>query len=231
MTLINDFMSLIYPRQCEACGNNLFRHEKYICNYCKINLPKSNYHHARDTELARVFYGRVPFENALCFYVFEKSGKVQKLLHAIKYQNQTSLAEFLGKQYALDLLKFNTLSGVDVIVPIPLHKNKLKARGFNQSEVFAKGLSKELNILMDTKSMIRRVETETQTRKKKFERWENVKGIFELTDKNYLINKHVLLVDDVITTGATLEAAWECLKEVEGIKISVAAIAFASRKN
>ncbi len=230
MTLINDFLSLIYPRHCEACGNNLFKHEKYICNYCKVNLPKSNYHHASDTELTRVFAGRVPFVHALSLYVFEKSGKIQKLLHAIKYQHQKDLAEFLGKQYANDLLKNNTFNGVDVIIPIPLHKNKLKARGFNQSEWFAKGLSENLNIPIDTQTMMRKVETNTQTKKRKYQRWENVEGIFEITNHEALKNKHVLIIDDVITTGATIEAAWQCVKDVEGIKFSVAAIAFASKK-
>ena len=230
MTLINDFLSLIYPRQCEACANNLFKHEIYLCNYCKLNLPKSNFHHTSDTELTGVFAGRIPFIHALCFYVFEKSGKVQKLLHAIKYENQKSLAEFLGKQYAEDLIKNNTFGAVDVIIPIPLHKNKLKARGFNQSDCFAKGLSLNLNILMDTQTLVRKTETSTQTKKRKFERWQNVDGIFEVANKDYLINKHVLIVDDVITTGATIEAAWQSMKDIEGIKISVVAIAFATKK-
>jgi ComF family protein len=231
MTLINDFLSLIYPRHCEACGNNLFKHEYFVCNYCQLNLPKSNYHKQPQNELSYVFAGRIPFQNALSFYVFEKSGKIQRLLHAIKYQNQKTLAEFLGKQYAKDLISDNVFADVDVIIPIPLHKNKLKTRGFNQSEYFAKGISEKMNIAIDTTTLIRKTETSTQTKKRKYQRWENVEGIFELTNANALKNKHVLIIDDVITTGATIEAAWQCVKEVEGIKISVAAIAFASKKS
>lgn len=230
MTLINDFLSLIYPRHCEACVNSLFKHETFICNYCKLNLPKSNYHKNAENELSQTFAGRVPLQNSMCFYLFEKNGKVQKILHAIKYQNQKELALFIGDLYAKDLEKEEAMNNFDVIVPIPLHIKKLKARGFNQSEWFAKGLAKRLKKPLDIVSLERAQETGTQTKKKKYQRWENVEGIFNLKDKQAFINKHVLLVDDVITTGATIEAAWMALKDIDGIKLSVASIAFAARK-
>ncbi|MGZ4089152.1 MAG: ComF family protein [Bacteroidia bacterium] len=230
MTLIYDFMSLIYPRRCEACSNLLFKHETFICNFCSVNLPKSNYHKYPGNELEQVFAGRIPFEGVYSFYVFEKSGKVQRLLHHIKYQEQKELAVFLGTQYTKELLKDNFGFNFDVIIPIPLHENKLKQRGYNQSECFAKGLSQAGKVTLDTNSMIRVTETATQTRRKKYARWENVEGIFQLTSDEHLKGKHILIVDDVITTGATIEAAWEALKNVEGIKVSVAAIAFAARR-
>jgi len=130
MTLINDFMSLIYPRHCEACVNSLFKHETYICTHCRLNLPKSNYHKNTENELSRTFSGRVPVENNFCFYVFEKSGKVQRLLHAIKYQDQKELAKYIGNLYAQDLKKENTIDTVDIIIPIPLHKKKTKGARF-----------------------------------------------------------------------------------------------------
>lgn len=225
MALINDFLSLIYPRQCEACGNTLFKHEHFICNYCKVHLPKSNFHKKPENALLTAFTGRVPLIHALPFYLFEKSGKVQKMLHAIKYKNQKDLGEYLGHLYGKELSEH--IHNVDLIMPIPLHKKKLKARGYNQSECFVKGLSKSLSIQMDTISLQRKVETNSQTKKKKYERWENVEGIFELENKDSFSNKHILLADDVITTGATIEAAWQALKEIEGIKISVASIAYA----
>jgi ComF family protein len=171
--------------------------------------------------------GRIPCQKAMSFYVFEKSGRVQKLLHSIKYQGQKDLAAHLGKMYAEHLLDENVSNDFDVIVPVPLHPSKLRQRGFNQSEYFARGLAEGLSKNISTDKLIRVVATKTQTRKKKFERWQNVEGIFELKDKELFRNRHVLLVDDVITTGATLEAAWQCLKDMEGIKISVASIAFA----
>lgn len=227
MALINDFLSLIYPRPCEACGNILFKHEQFICNYCKINLPKSNFHKNPENALHITFMGRVPLIHALPFYLFEKSGRVQKMLHAIKYKGQKDLGEYLGNLYGKELSEH--INNVDVIVPIPLHKNKLKARGYNQSEYFAKGLANGLKIEMDTTSLERTVETSTQTKKKKYERWENTEGVFNLKNKDHLSNKHILLTDDVITTGATIDAAWQALKETEGIKISVASIAFANK--
>lgn len=229
MALINDFMSLIYPRHCEACGINLLKHEEFICNLCLINLPKSNYHKNLNNELNFVFAGRIPLQHALCFYLFEKSGRVQKLLHAIKYQNQKELAKFIGKLYAKDLKESEILKNVDVVLPIPLHQKKLKQRGYNQSEWFTKGITSELNLKLDIASLKKTNATSTQTNKNKFQRWENVEGVFELQNPEALYNKHVLIVDDVITTGATIEAAWQALKDVVGIKISVLSIAFAAR--
>jgi ComF family protein len=229
MTVINDFLSLIYPPHCEACERNLFRHENYLCNHCRLNLPKSNYHRQKQSPLSMTFYGRVPLLYACSFYLYEKSGKVQKMLHAIKYQEQKELAQFIGKLYAEDLKKEPDLETVDMIMPIPLHKNKLKARGFNQSEWFAKGLSEGMGRTLENKRLQRIVDTKTQTKKKKYQRWENVEGIFELKEPEALYGKHVLLVDDVITTGATIEAAWQALKEVKDIKLSVASIAFAAK--
>jgi ComF family protein len=227
MTFINDFMSLMYPRHCEACGNDLFRHEHYLCNHCRVGLPRSNYHLENDNPLARKFYGRVPFQLASAFYLFEKSGKVQRLLHAIKYDEQKELAFHLGNIYSDDLLKSNYFGEVDIIVPVPLHPKKLRRRGFNQSEWFAKGLAHGLNKPLDPTSLIRTSDTGTQTRKKRYERWQNVKDIFSVADVQALSGMHVLLADDVITTGATLEAAWQALKQCEGVKVSLCSIAFA----
>jgi ComF family protein len=229
MALINDFLSLIYPRHCEACGNNLFKHESFLCNYCHLNLPKNNFHQDPENKLVQALAGRVPLIYGLSFYLFEKSGRVQKLLHAIKYQEQKELGRHLGKIYASDLLKSGWSNDIDQIIPIPLHQKKLKARGYNQSEWFAMGLSDNLNKELNTSSLSRVRETSTQTKKKKYQRWENVEGIFALNDKVELQNKHILLVDDVVTTGATIEAAWQSLKQVAGLRISVASIAFAVR--
>ena len=229
MTLINDFLSLIYPRYCEACGSNLYKHEDLICNQCIITLPHSNYHLSPANEINLLFAGRVPLIHALCIFNFEKSGRVQKLIHALKYQNQMGLGIWLGNYYA-NLLKVNSiLEDVDLLIPIPLHKKKLKQRGYNQSECFAKGLSEVFERPMLNNCILRLSETSTQTKKKKFERWQNVEGVFKINNPSILENKHVLLVDDVITTGATIDAAWQTIKDIEGIKISVISIAFAAK--
>lgn len=228
MTLINDFLSLIYPRHCEACGNSLFKHETFICTHCRVNLPKG-YGAARiNNPLKSILAGRVPLHHASSLYVFEKGGKVQRLVYAVKYEQQKELAAFLGTVYTEELVKEDLLLKIDFIVPIPLHPKKLKARGFNQSEWFAEGLAQGMNKTVNTQVLERVVETSTQTKKRKYQRWQNVDGIFAIKDQEQLENKHILLVDDVVTTGATIEAAWQALKDVKGIKLSVVAIAFSN---
>lgn len=229
MSFINDFLSLIYPRCCEACDRLLYAHERLMCNHCRLNLPKSNYHLSTDTELDKVFYGRVPLVYAWPFYLFEKSGRIQKLLHAIKYQGQKELAYFIGTLYGEDLKRTALVASIDLVIPVPLHPKKLRSRGYNQSEWFAKGLSERLKKPLVTDQVERLTDTETQTRKTKYQRWENVEGVFSCHNTQALENKHVLLVDDVITTGATIEAVHHALKDIEGIRLSVASIAFAAK--
>lgn len=229
MSFINDFMSLIYPRRCEACESILYAHEHFICNHCRLNLPKSNYHLLADNELQKVFYGRVPLIHSWPYYLFEKSGKVQRLLHAIKYQDQKELASFIGSLYGKELLQKGLAGNIDIIIPIPLHKKKLKSRGYNQSEWFARGLSDSISKPLDTTYLERTSFTSTQTRKNKYQRWENVEGIFNCLKPEELKHKHILLVDDVVTTGATIEAAHLAFKDIEGLKLSLASIAFAAK--
>ncbi len=229
MSLWNDFIALIYPRNCITCNNPLFKHENMVCNHCYISLPKSNFHSEENSELERVFAGRVPVIKAGSYYLFEKNGKVQKLLHSIKYESNKALAEQVGGWYAQSLKECKEIAGADIIIPVPLHPKKQKQRGFNQSEEFAKGLAKEFGIPLNSTNLIRNQFTETQTRKNKFARWENVEGKFELKDPKNLENKTILLVDDVITTGATIDACYEAMKGVPGIKVSVLSLAYAKK--
>jgi ComF family protein len=223
---IRDFMALVYPRNCLACTNSLFRHEEFICNHCYTNLPKSNFHLQPENELERIFHGRIQLQRAGSYYLFEKSGKVQQLLHHIKYKGNKALANELGKWYGASL-KETEFAKADVIVPVPLYPKKLKQRGFNQSEEFAKGLSEVLNIPLFSSHLIRTDFTSTQTRKKKFERWENVKDKFELLDPERLSGKKIILVDDVITTGATIDACYQALSTAPGITVEVLSLAYA----
>lgn len=227
MALINDFMSLIYPRTCEACEQVLFEHEQLVCNQCAISLPKTQYHSSSNNPIHIALAGRVPVFRSTSLFDFEKEGRVQKLLHAIKYEGQQQLGELLGKMLADHLASSDFFKGIDLIIPVPLHENKLKQRGYNQSACFAKGISDALGIPVNTSVLWRSGETSTQTKKKKFERWENVGTVFTLNDPAILKGKHVLLVDDVITTGATIEGCWQALKEVDHMTLSLASIAYA----
>ena len=226
--MINDFINLFYPQNCKSCGNNLFKHEYLICNYCKVHLPKTNFHLLINNPIEKIFHGRVPLQFASCFYNFTKQGKVQKILHAIKYKNSKELAVLVGELYAQDINENPLLREATAVIPVPLHIKKIKSRGFNQSEEFAVGLANGLNLKVSTNNLVRKEFTETQTKKNKFQRWENVENKFAIINPEELYNQHVILVDDVITTGATIEACCESLLTVSGIKISVLGMAYAS---
>lgn len=227
--MLQDFLALIYPRNCVACGNSLFKHEEQLCNYCYAHLPKSNFHKHEKNPVATLFYGRTPLLLASSFYLFQKKGGIQKVLHAIKYKHNKDLAVLVGKWYSEDLKTNDIISKADFIIPVPLHSKKFKIRGYNQSEEFARGLSEGLKIPLNTTVLKRKEFTETQTKKSKYERWENVEDVFALIIPETFKNKHVVLVDDVITTGATIEACCQLLQQIEGIKISVLSIAYADK--
>lgn len=229
MSLWQDFISLIYPRSCICCDNLLLKSEEFICNQCFINLPQSKFEAENESELDKLFYGRVPVQKAGAFLIFEKSGKVQKILHSIKYNGNKRLAFRVGQWYGEKLKEYNVFVMADCIVPVPLHPKKQKQRGFNQSEEFAKGLSDSLHIPVVNDNLIRAEFTSTQTKKSKAERWENVKDKFELMYPERLENKTILLVDDVITTGATLDACYQALNSAKEIKLSVISLAYAKK--
>lgn len=226
--MLQDLISLIYPRNCEGCGEPLLRHEQEVCNFCYVNLPKTNFHLLPQNPLKTVFYGRVELDTVGSLYHFHKKSSVQKLLHAIKYKGNQELAALLGRWYAQDLVVDGAVTQSACIVPVPLHPRKLRQRGYNQSEAFARGLSEGLGIPLNPQLLSRRQHTASQTRKSRWERWENVDDVFEVTPDDALRHRHVILVDDVITTGATIEACCLALQQIEGIRINVLSIAFAS---
>lgn len=228
MNLLNNFFSLFFPKTCFACGNSLYHNEEVICTQCLFHLPKTNFHLEKTNPASKVFWGRANIEMATALYFYRKEGKVQTLIHHLKYHGNQEIGVFLGQLYGGQLINSEYFKDVDVVIPIPLHKDKLKKRGFNQAESFASGLTETMKTKMDTKSVYRNIATSTQTKKSRYKRWENVSEIFKIKDITELENKHVLIVDDVITTGATMEACINALNAVEGIRISVAAIAFAS---
>jgi ComF family protein len=225
--LFNDFFDLLYPNFCIVCGLNLHRNEQYLCLTCLNNIPKTNYHLQQDNLIEKRFWGKVPVYRATAFFFFQKGSAFQKLLHSLKYKGEKEIGVVLGKYAAIDLLESDDFSSVDVIVPVPLHPRKLKKRGYNQSECIGKGLSEILKTPQDISTLKRIKENTTQTRKSVYERYENTEGIFELSDKAALADKHILLVDDVLTTGSTLEACIRELSQINGIKISVFTLAVA----
>jgi ComF family protein len=225
--MVKDLLSLFFPKICAACGSSLYRHEGHLCNSCYIHLPKSNFHISRGNPVERLFWGRVPLLAAGSFYLFNKGTRVQRLLHELKYKGRQEAGETVGGWYARDLKSHTEFAGADYIVPVPLHARRLKQRGYNQSMSFAKGLSEELGIPVNEKLISRRAFSATQTRKSKFTRWENVNEIFVVDPAVDLRNKHILLVDDVVTTGATIEACYHAFAKQADVFMSVATIAYA----
>jgi ComF family protein len=228
MNLIDDFIALFYPKTCPACGYSLYSNEKVICTKCLYHLPKTNFHQVKDNPVSKVFWGRVNLVSATAMYYYRKGGKVQHMIHQLKYKGFQEIGGFLGEIYGSELITMDEYKEIDLIIPVPLHRKKLLKRGFNQSEVIANGLAKSMEIEVDTTSVKRTVATTTQTRKSRYKRWENVNEIFELKNPDKLAGKHILVVDDVITTGATMEACVQVILQATGTKVSVAAIGFAS---
>lgn len=221
------FISLLFPRCCVVCGRSLAKGEECICAMCNINLPRTNYHLQKDNQVEQLFWGKIPLERATSFFFYRKGSDFRQILHQLKYGGQKEIGAIMGRYMASELSASGFFQGIDVIIPVPLHKRKQRIRGYNQSEWIARGISAVTGICIDTEVIVRQKHTETQTRKSAFERWENVDGIFELHHAESLKGKHLLVVDDVLTTGATTVACASRLVEIEGVRISVLTLAVA----
>lgn len=222
---IKDFLSLVFPNLCCACGASLVQYENLVCIKCLYQLPYTDYHLDEENRLAKQFWGKVQINSAAAFLSFTQKGRVQKLMHQLKYNNQPEIGIELGRLYGLELKKREQYHKIDAIIPVPLHPKKQKKRGYNQSEQFAIGLSKSLNKPIDIQILKRIKFADSQTSMNRGKRYENMKTIFKAYERDSLPN-HVLLVDDTITTGATLEACVIELNKI-GIKnIHIAGIAF-----
>lgn len=226
-SLFTDLLNLVYPNLCLICGESLVRGEEMICLNCLHNIPKTNYHLQTDNAVEKRFWGKVPIYRGTSFFFFQKGSPFQQLLHELKYRGNKEIGFVAGKFAAIDLMEVDDFRSIDVIVPVPLHPKKLQKRGYNQSEWIAKGLAKVLDKPIDTSHLIRIKENTTQTKKSVFERYTNTTNIFSLTDPTIFQHKHVLLVDDVLTTGSTLEACMQVLLETDYIRISVFTLAIA----
>lgn len=220
-----DLLSLVFPEICNACGKPLYKHENVLCNVCKVKLPYTNFHLEEDNPIEKVFWGRIPIEKAGAYLYFHKGNRVQQLMHRFKYKGKKEIGEYMGNLYGAELLKNNYFADANLIIPVPLHPEKHKKRGYNQSEYFAKGLSNSLQVPLNKDVLIRAVTSSTQTKKNRFERWQNVATIFKIENWEIITNKHVILVDDVITTGATVEACAHTLLKASPKKISFLALA------
>lgn len=222
-----DLLDLIYPNLCFICGETLLKSESHICLTCLNNIPRTNYHLLTDNPVEKRFWGKAPIFRGTSFFFFQKGSPFQKLLHELKYKGNKEIGEILGRYAAAELLNSPDFCSIDIIIPIPLHPKRFAQRGYNQSEWIGKGLSAVLDKPQDTNTLKRVKQTTTQTKKSVFERFENTEGIFELSGAKELEGKHLLLIDDVLTTGSTLNAAINTLLNIPNVKISIFTLAIA----
>ena len=222
--LIKESSHHFLTERCAICKTKLLVNEQGVCLQCIYDLPRTNNFSKPDNDIEILLAGRFPFMRIATFSFFTKEGYLQELIHELKYNHKPFIGELIGNIFGADMLKSSFINAIDVIVPVPLHPIKKTIRGYNQAEAFATGLSHATSIPLSIEELIRIIHNPTQTKLTKSQRWENVEGIFDVKDICAFENKHVLLVDDVITTGSTIEACAKALLKCKNIRISVAAI-------
>lgn len=227
MRIIEDLLNIIFPKNCCICDNGLSKNEEQICFHCRSELTKTDFTNFYENELTNRFYGKIEIDFGVSYLYFHKSGITQKLLHRFKYNNFPEIGEILGQWVGHEILSQKLNERIDIVIPVPLHPKKENIRGYNQSQLFATGISNIINIPTVFDSLVRVNYGRSQTLKSKEKRWESVEHAFEVINDNGVKNKRVLLVDDVMTTGATLEACGHQLLDNGASAIGVAVMALA----
>lgn len=223
--MVINLLNLFFPKVCLGCNTYLVDNESYICTNCRHELPLTNFHLDNNDALVNVFYGRVKLEHATALMHFSKKGIVQQLMHNLKYRGHQEVGLFMGKWLGEELKTIGAYQQIDVVVPVPLHSSKLRQRGYNQVTKFGEELAKALEIEFNSKVLQKTMATKTQVFKDRLLRTSGNSATFNLSENQTLKGKHILLVDDIITTGATIESCVNALLTIEGVKISVAAMA------
>ncbi len=225
--MFKSLINLFFPPSCAGCKNVLMSNEIVICTACRHEIPLTQHHLNPENEAFKKFYGRVPVNHVSALLYFHKKGIVQELIHSLKYRGQEVIGSVLGEWYADELKSIPFLNSIDTIIPVPLHPKKLRERGYNQVTEFGNALSKSLNIPVNKTILFRQVYSKTQSQKNRLGRTEGIDTIFDVTFSEREHNQHFLLIDDVITTGATLEVCAKALLKIPGAKISIVCMAMA----
>jgi len=224
----DSFLHLLFPHVCTGCGSDILNEESVLCMRCMDAMPETNFEIHPNNPVEKTFWGRLPLAAATAQFYFTKESLMQHLMHQFKYKRNKELGLQLGRIMG-EQIKRSGRFEADALIPLPLFPAKEKRRGYNQATVLCEGMAETMNIPVLDKVIIRPQHTETQTKKGRIERWRNMEGKFILSDPEAIRNKHLLLVDDVVTTGATLEACGHELLQPEGIRLSVATLCVASR--
>ena len=224
-----DTLHLFYPHICTGCGSDLLDKDQMLCLKCIHDLPHTGFAPFTNNPVEKHFIGRLPLTAAHSEFYFSKGSLMQQLIHQLKYKANTGIGVYLGELMASSLLKSDRFKGIDALIPLPLFADKEQQRGYNQAAVICEGLSAILNIPTMIGNVTRERFTETQTRKHRTERWENVHESFAVKNRDALKGKHLLLVDDVVTTGATLEACGNVILMAANATLSIATLALASK--
>lgn len=225
MKWIDDFKELLFPRYCKVCGRRLMQSEQHLCLGCLLELPRTHYERDPNNLLMQHFIEWPEAVSAIAYFYYYKEGKYCNLIHHLKYYDHPEVGTYLGRLAANELRASGFFDGIDLIAPIPLSKKKFRKRGYNQCDYIARGISEITGIPMYTDCIERLIDTDTQTHKGQKERWRNTEGIFQIANLAILKGKHILIVDDVSTTGATLHACISTLLTVPSVHVSVFALA------
>ncbi len=223
---LTDLLWLVYPNLCAACDRPLNSGENCICTFCRFHLPQTYFHLEKDNIVEKHFWGRIPLVKATSFFHYSKGEKVQRLIHRLKYEGQKEIGIFVGQWIGEVLLGIDGFGKADLITPVPLHPSRQSKRGYNQSAVIAQGMSCTLGVPY-SETLRRNIATTTQTKKHRYERYQNVDNVFEVMNSDLLQGKHIVLVDDVITTGSTLIACSEAILKMPQTSISIVTLAYA----
>lgn len=223
--LLNDLTALFFVQTCAGCDAPLVDSEKLICTTCWYRLPDTRSHEDKQNSSARQLWGRVPVEAVASYWYFRDDSRVKRIIHQLKYRNRPEIGTVIGERYGAVLARTAPFNQAEVIVPVPLHPKKLRTRGYNQSAFFAHGLARTMQLPVAEHGIVRLRETASQTRKNRYERYENMLKTFKASDPDAIAGRHVLLVDDVLTTGATLEACAGTLLDHGASNVSAVTIA------
>ena len=226
--LKNSILHILFPHVCDGCGSDIIDEESSLCMKCIAEMPETNFHLHANNPIEKIFWGRLPIINATAQYYFIKESLMQHLMHQLKYKGNKELGKQLGRLMGYDLQKTSRFKTVHYLVPLPLFPSKEKRRGYNQATILCEGIAEVMDVEILRDVIARTQFTETQTRKGRIERWQNIEGKFELMRPEKIADKNILLVDDVITTGATLEACGHELLQASP-KLSIATLCYASR--